>query len=429
MAMVAYDDLVKKRVEELKAATDKALAEKKQTTQQNIGVYNQQIDASVAQQSDIYEDSIRGVERAEKAQLDYNHIDELVARKNLENTMADMGLTDSGLNRGQQTALAVMRGNADAKTRHTAQESIRALRSAIDETVIAGDLQKTAYQRKQDTALSEWYQEQLLTNQQTAASEIQGQLDNGYVPITDADGKVQWAQDYASERAALTESYIKDGMDPREAKDRALVSYPSAADPEATQKANMIYEFMGQGYTYGAAASLTNVALEAYKSTPGDENAKIAAMDKKVSEQAGLNARAKALNWISNKDIKWNVQDSMFTAAWWHDAENDGAQVWKYAILKDLRTKEGYNNLSQDEKKAAEAYAIAAVVYHSWGSRHDEEGSDFARKHNGRSKNHQRLVDAAKASGYGEDFVYMVLKEYDSKSGTTKYANAYQKRN
>lgn len=261
MARKTVDELVKEKLAALNQDTEAARAVKEATMKSDVETYNQQVDVSVAQQSGIYQDSIRAAERAEKTQLDDNHIDELVARKNLENTMADIGLTDSGLNRGQQTAITVMRGNADAGARQSKVDRVQILRDAIDQVMIGGEQQKTAYQQQQSSTLSEWYQNQLLANKQnantaaveqynaeTAAIEKQEEairkqqelmLKNGYVQ----DKNGSWVKDNTSERTTYAMTLIKSGIPENEAWVSAYNRYPSDNAEE-----NAYYAELGAGY-------------------------------------------------------------------------------------------------------------------------------------------------------------------------------------
>lgn len=286
MGRKTVDELVKEKLAALNQDTEDARAVKEATMKSNVDTYNQQVDANVAQQTGIYEDSIRDAQRAEKTQLADNYIDELVARKNLENTMADAGLTDSGLNRGQQTALTVMRGNADSRARQTAVDKVQSFRDAINQVMIGGEQQKSAYQQQQSAALSEWYQNQLLANKQnanTAAVEqynaeteaIEKQqeairkqnetmLKNGYVQ----DKNGNWMKDNTAERTTYAMTLIKNEVPEDEAWASAYYRYPTS-----DEKINTYYA----AYKDGVSRGYTGDALKAYANAGGGEAGKAAA--------------------------------------------------------------------------------------------------------------------------------------------------------
>ncbi|MBQ3133707.1 MAG: hypothetical protein IJC17_05500 [Clostridia bacterium] len=77
-----------------------------------------------AQQSKATKQSYEGL-------FDRNAIQEAVSRKTVAERMANLGLTDSGLNRSQQTAISVTRSKADANTSLQQQSALDALASQL----------------------------------------------------------------------------------------------------------------------------------------------------------------------------------------------------------------------------------------------------------------------------------------------------------
>ncbi len=88
---------------------------------------------------------------------DANALAEMVGQRQVKEAMANMGLSDSGLNRTQMTALAVQRGNADADLRRDRQRRTQELQDRIAHIRNTGQLE---------------------IEQQTAA--IRGETDNWY---------------------------------------------------------------------------------------------------------------------------------------------------------------------------------------------------------------------------------------------------------
>lgn len=124
---------------------------------------------------------------------DANALAEMVGQRQVKEAMANMGLSDSGLNRTQLTALAVQRGNADADLRRDRQRRTQELQDRIAHIRNTGQLE---------------------IEQQTAA--IRGETDNWYNTALDtvytnaqalgasayaADQKVE-AEKLAAQRAA-----------------------------------------------------------------------------------------------------------------------------------------------------------------------------------------------------------------------------------
>ena len=86
-----------------------------------IASNNSAVDQSTAAALKPYETRMEQLPEEYRKQYDYNAVEELVRQKQVAETMANLGLTDSGLNRTQQTAIAVSRGNADAAARLSQQ--------------------------------------------------------------------------------------------------------------------------------------------------------------------------------------------------------------------------------------------------------------------------------------------------------------------
>lgn len=357
MARKTVDELTKEKLAALNQDTDAAHAVKKATMQDNVKTYNQQVDASVAQQTGIYEDNIRDVERAEKAQLDYNHIDELVARKNLENKMADMGTTDSGLNRSQQTAISVMRGNADSKTRQGAADKVQSLRDAIDQVMITGEQQKTAYQQEQSSALSEWYQDQLLVNKQNARTAAVEQ----YNAETEAIEKQQNAvRNNTAEMNTYAMTLIKEGVDPDEAWADAQYRYGAMSDKDALHYA---------AYKDGVSRGYTGDALEAYANAGGGAAGKAAVNEIKYGtydneiRAAGVNLEKQAKFHSAMGFNDWaSTEAADITAAWVGNfGKGYNQSQWDKSIKRTVEQAEKNVNKTALSNEAKD-YAVAVSV-------------------------------------------------------------------
>ena len=105
--------------------------QRKQSDQQLIDSMNAAIDRNTAASTKPYQAQIEQLPEAYQKQFDANAVQELVGRRKVEEAMANMGLTDSGLNRTQQTALSVQRGNADAAARLEQQKKTQELQDKI----------------------------------------------------------------------------------------------------------------------------------------------------------------------------------------------------------------------------------------------------------------------------------------------------------
>ena len=112
-----------------------------------INDLNSAIDAAARPVIEGMENSRGDVANQYKSAYDANAVQELVNRRQVQETMANMGLTDSGLNRTQQTAIALQRGNADASTRMQEQAALDKITQSINEY-----LAQIASQKQQNSA-------------------------------------------------------------------------------------------------------------------------------------------------------------------------------------------------------------------------------------------------------------------------------------
>lgn len=123
---------------------------------QNKSRYEKDVAAKIKILNQATNDAISGI-KTQKAALpqqyqgafDTNEIQYLLNQKQLEERMANMGLTDSGLNRTQETALVVQKMNTDAAYNQKKQAAI----SILDKKI--AELQQANQQNIQSLKLTE----------------------------------------------------------------------------------------------------------------------------------------------------------------------------------------------------------------------------------------------------------------------------------
>lgn len=208
-----YEEILAEENSAGKKTYDEAAAKTKETAAQKITNQNAVIDSAAQNTTAQYQKTIDEAPKRFAGQLDDNYIDELVARKNLENSMADMGLTDSGLNRGQQTAISVMRGNADAKTRQQQQDFVSAAQQAIDQVLAEAEREKTSYANEINTGVEDYLAQLWATVQQNSQASATSRF-NAQEESLDAAYKAQLeAEEQAIKlQYGLLETLIKEGM-------------------------------------------------------------------------------------------------------------------------------------------------------------------------------------------------------------------------
>lgn len=142
--------------------------QRKQSDQQLIDSVNAAIDRTTAASTKPYQTQIEQLPEAYQKQFDANAVQELVGRRKVEEAMANMGLTDSGLNRTQQTALSVQRGNADAAARLEQQKKTQELQDKIAQLIEAGAAQKQQQAAGVLSNTSNWFNDALASSYSTA---------------------------------------------------------------------------------------------------------------------------------------------------------------------------------------------------------------------------------------------------------------------
>lgn len=115
------------------------------------------IDKSTASAAKSYQTQIEQLPSQYQKLYDTNAVQELINRRQVQETMANMGLTDSGLNRTQQTAIAIQRGNADAAARLEQQQKTQELQDKIAQLMESGAAQKQQQEAAIRNDSANWY--------------------------------------------------------------------------------------------------------------------------------------------------------------------------------------------------------------------------------------------------------------------------------
>ena len=111
-------------------------------TNQYIADQNDIVDKSVANAVDKVNTQISGLPTQYQSAFGANAIQQKINERQTAEHMANMGLTDSGLNRTQQTAFAVQRSNADAALRQQLNAATVSLKQQIADLYASGETQK-----------------------------------------------------------------------------------------------------------------------------------------------------------------------------------------------------------------------------------------------------------------------------------------------
>lgn len=199
--MANYESIEKQQMDKAKQQQSQYETERNQQSQAMIDQINQAIDAATRPVQQQYQQQIENVPEQYKKLYSANAVQQMVGRKLLEEQMANMGLTNSGLNRTQQTALTLQRGNADNSVRTQEQAARDELNAALSKL-----LADAAAQKQQQAAQ--------ITNQ--AASDILNNRTNLYnnavnaaIQEYDAAQQAELKSQYEKQLTALESQYEK----------------------------------------------------------------------------------------------------------------------------------------------------------------------------------------------------------------------------
>ncbi len=143
-----YEEYEKEQLE--KARKDQAAYEAARRTQadQAAATVTQTYDEAKTAATKQYMRAAQEEAQAYRELYDANAVDELVARRDVEEAIANSGLLNSGLNRTQQTAVSLQRSRADSLTREQQQQAVTTIMQKLD--ALRGQYDREAASRTAD---------------------------------------------------------------------------------------------------------------------------------------------------------------------------------------------------------------------------------------------------------------------------------------
>ena len=359
--MATYDDYYKANLANGQKRLDEENAAAKKRDEELMRQIGAAIDQSAGAQENTYQQSIDEAPSRFQSAYDANTIGELIGRRQLQESMANLGLTDSGLSRTQDTALTVARQNADASTRADQTEYVNKLKSAIDTVRANAAAQKAEKQIALDTERDSWYRQaiaQMQSDAQSAAAKAweadQTYAAEKYKADTEAAAAVEKARyealtaqakasstastNYDKNRLAYAQTLMKQGAAEEDAWAAAVARYPydnSSAENKKTNSYNSTY---------------TNAKNSGYSSEYARVYAEAAANGEDGKDAVDAYMCQKAMSAVKRETLK----------------KHFGTTDKGYDLLKreatSVLTKSEYANLSADEKEIAAAYLFGKSI-------------------------------------------------------------------
>lgn len=194
----------KKQNQQLAAYTDSVNAAADQ--------YKKSVDAAygkaIAANSALAGNQVKEVKSAYDGQFDANAAEQMAAERNLQRQMANAGITQSGYNATNMTAIAAARANADAETRAKKQAAVDAITQSVQEYNAQIEQQKAEKTSATDYETAQRITERV-AEQQDAAEKMAYNL---YTSDTDTALKNrQYVEDHNNEIYSLVLDAYKNG--------------------------------------------------------------------------------------------------------------------------------------------------------------------------------------------------------------------------
>ncbi|MBQ9841626.1 MAG: hypothetical protein IJO42_00775 [Clostridia bacterium] len=345
-----------------KKSVDKVYKQKQETDAATLKQINAAIDKSTAVQTGQYQQRIDAAPLESRVEYDKNAIADAVSKQQIRESLANMGVTDSGLTSSMQTALAIQKQKADRTVRVNENAKIQAYQNAIDQIVAEDETKKTDAKLQRQQATADWYAAALAdlenSSSQAAAEAYAADMDYA-AKAYEADQKYN-AQVIADQNAAIekqnkaiqdaVQGYIDTGDDPETAKAKVNLQYPSE-----DAYTNLYYEGIRNGYSPAEAKLYAE---------EGETKVQAAAIKKAKTFVAGLST---------------NITGGItLRTAFGRPGFLDG-KVLAEKITKQTSGNKEFDGMTATEKEAVLALAVANAVDKDTNWKSDSHEDNYER--------------------------------------------------
>lgn len=428
----------KERQDEIYGAGKKELDAQRvgrdETDEQYITQANEINNTAAQKVEDKYRQLIDKAPVASRALYDANALDEAISQKKIQESMANMGLTDSGLTSSMQTALALQKSRADAGVRRQEREYVQGLENAIADMwaqTEAANAQNALSVRKgtadwYNQSLADIYNSSITGGATTYAADVEAKTAADKIKADTEMASAKATTALQNNIATATANFIKEGYDPATAQQMAYWMYGvdtgTAVNPAMwrksedesaaklrDKKAEAVQGFMEDDYDFLTSSVL---AAQLYGGTGNEEQDRWAdSYTKAISlgynqtdailyanaggGAAGENAIADhALKTASSIVEQLGVSGIDVTSGWifsksfWNSPVGDGREDVAPKV-KELLGNELCQNLTPTEKEYTAGLMVAELVHKAWES--TDEGNE--------KKNITRIEEACKELG------------------------------
>ena len=143
-----YDDYLKKHQAETEATIKRKQDANTAASNKYVSDINAIVDTSTNNSVNKVQGEIDKLPTTFQSSFDANAVQQKINERQTAEHMANLGLTNSGLNRTQQTAFAIQRSNSDAALRQQINATTASLKQQIADLYASGEAQKAENQAK-----------------------------------------------------------------------------------------------------------------------------------------------------------------------------------------------------------------------------------------------------------------------------------------
>lgn len=402
--MASYDEYYRANLENGQQRIDEVNAAAKKRNEELMRQIGAAIDQSAGAQENTYQQSIDKAPSAYQKLYDANTIGELIGRRQLQESMANMGLTDSGLSRTQDTALTVQRQNADATVRADQTEYVNKLKSAIDTVRANAAAQKAEKQIALDTERDSWYRKaiaQMQSDAQTAAAKAweadQTYAAEKYKADTEAAAAVEKARYEAltaqakagstagtkndQNRLSYAKALMTKGLSEGEAWTYAVARYPYDETTVGNRQTNSYSSAYANAKNSGYSEENAKIYANAIKSGKTEQEAKSLA-----DNAQRLDSAEEFVDSLGEWDDDSSWIGGIFNNTAFRNADDDGRFV-AARTKTGYAKKEGFQKLDAKTQEYAVAYGVAKAITTRWAKDMANDHEKILRRVNGACEN------------------------------------------
>ena len=393
-----------------KTAVDEQHASRLATDTDTKTRINEAIDKAAAASTGRYQTQIDNAPRESRVQFDQNAVRDAVAKKQVQERLANMGVTDSGLNSSMQTAMAIQKQRADNTVRSEERAKIQAAQDAINQIMAESDSKKAEQGIAIDRATADWYNQvmaQLPTQAYGLANDsysFDKTMENEEINRNWNAEQAKLNRDFQASEADKNRSFTtaervasqnwQAGQD-QIARDWQAGENQAARDAagnnggNAVSRADVVQQLMDQyGYTpeQANAASYrimpsedpaTNMFYDAINSGYSDQEAQIyvnAGGGEKGEDAVADNAAATADSFVNGLNLKvtgWNT--------FWSNQDDDG-EIVASKVKGLLENNPQFKKMSAVQQNATKAATVGRMIASNWNKDGDATDNDVRLK-------------------------------------------------